>query len=143
MNLLPSILMSLIVAAGTAVGMEMEYISPEQKDQIAADFEKAKLEKADEVLDRKWSCDMFGVRSRLQVQRGVNLYSLRSAMDGEILNKGAQVVAKYQPKDGALLGRTDRFEDEIRMTSSGQLISRLSGRQAGVGVIAYSICKAL
>jgi hypothetical protein len=87
---------------------------------------------------------MYGVRSRLQVQRGINLYrwSRESAL---WKNGGAQPVTEYRYHTdhtrGELVGRTARLEDEVRLTADGQLISRLSASAPSAAVIAYSVCK--
>lgn len=89
---------------------------------------------------------MYGVRTRMQIQRNVKLYSLKKDALGAYANTGAQVVSSYSPFNGSLQGKTERFEDQIRLTGDGQLISRLSLRgqeENGPTVIAYSICKSM
>lgn len=133
----------LIFGAALGHSLEMEHISLEQKQKLVDEFEHAKLEKADSLLNKKWSCDMYGVRSRMQVQRDVKLYSLSKGTDGIILNKGAQLVSDYKLENGALSGQKGKFEDSVRMKSDGQLISRLSLLKPEPVVIAYSVCKVL
>lgn len=142
-NLFTSALFSLLAITATAGALEIEYISPEQKNEISAEFERAKNESAEKAIGRRWSCDMFGVRSGLQVQRGVKLYSLQAGLEGAVKNTGSQVVSNYLAVDGRLKGQNERFEDELRMTRDGRLISRLSLRQGSPSVIAYSLCKPL
>jgi len=136
-------MLTLVFAAAVSQALSMEYVSPEQKQQLVDDFEKAKLEKAEAVAGKAWTCDMYGVRSRLQVQRDVKLYSLKRDASGVFKNSGAQPVADYQPKDGALLGVSGRFEDQVRLTTDGQLISKLSVLQPERMVVAYSVCRVL
>ncbi|NJL23867.1 MAG: hypothetical protein HC902_00890 [Calothrix sp. SM1_5_4] len=88
------------------------------------------------------------MRTRLQVQRNVKLYSW--AMLGEtktvLKNQGAQPVALYAVAENgeSLVGRTPRLQDEVRMTTEGNLISRLSARSPARDVIiAYSICRSV
>jgi hypothetical protein len=138
-----SLLFALVLITAFAHALEMEYISPEQKQKLVEDFEHAKLEKADAVLAKQWTCDMFGVKSRMQVQRSVKLYALSKDALGSIHNTGAQVVANYQLHNGVLSGKNGKFEDNLRMTADGQLISRLTVSHPEPVVIAYSVCKAL
>lgn len=133
----------LVLITAAAHSLEMEYISPQQKQKLVEDFEQAKLEQAPAVTGKIWSCDMYGVRSRMQVQRDVKLYSLSQGSAGAFTNKGAQVVSEYRLKDGVLSGQSGKFEDQLRVTPGGQLISRLSVRQPTPTVIAYSVCKVL
>lgn len=142
-SILASVLLVVSLLTAVTHGLDMEYISPEQKQQLVRDFEQAKLEKAESLLDKKWTCDMYGVRSRLQVQRNVNLYSLKMDAGGRFKNSGAQVVTDYKNDGQALKGQTDRFEDQLRMTASGQLISRLSLRKDEPIVLAYAVCRSL
>lgn len=129
--------------------IEFEHISLQKKADLESEFEKAKLEASDapQVESKKWTCDMFGVRSRMQVQRNVKLYSLKRDGLGAYANTGAQVISSYSALNGSLQGKNERFEDQVRLTGNGQLISRLSLRgQDAPGsstVIAYSICKSM
>lgn len=140
---IPSILVSLLMAAAASSALDMEYISPELKRRLADDFERAKGEKTDGFLDRKWACDMYGVRSRLQVQRGIKLYHLTKDASGLFKNSGAQPVKDYTSQGNGLQGQNDRFEDQVRMTTDGQLISKLTVLKPKPMVVAYSVCKLL
>jgi hypothetical protein len=133
----------LLLISAIAHSLDLEYISPAQKEKLVEDFEHAKLEKADAILGKKWSCDMYGVRSRMQVQRDVKLYTLNKGTSGTFANTGAQVVSKYRFEKGVFAGQQGKFEDSLRMTAKGELISRLSVLQPQPAVIAYSVCKVL
>ncbi len=126
--------------------IEFEHISLAKKAELERQFEAAKLAAGDgQIEGKKWLCDMFGVRSRMQVQRNVKLYSLKKDALGSFSNSGAQVVSSYTPHNGTLQGKNERFEDQLRLTTDGQLLSRLSlrGHDAAPTVIAYSICRVL
>ncbi|MBX3020573.1 MAG: hypothetical protein KF799_02755 [Bdellovibrionales bacterium] len=128
---------------GHADSAELEFISQEQTTALAQTFEGASLS-PEQLLQRnsKWSCDMYGMRTRLQVQRGVKLYEW-SAHDKTWTNSGAQPVANYQLENGTLTGKTPRLEDQVRATREGKLISRLSASGDAPRVLAYSVCTAL
>jgi hypothetical protein len=133
----------LVLVTAIAHSLEMEYISPQQKQRLVDEFEASKLAKTDILTGKKWSCDMYGVRSRLQVQRDVKLYSLSKNPSGAYANNGAQVVSEYQFKNGVFSGKNSKFEDQLRITANGRLMSRLSVLKPSPVVIAYSVCKAI
>ena len=71
---------------------------------------------------------MFGVRSGLQVQRGIKLYTLAAPLEGakEWHNQGAQLITDYKSENNVLLGQQGRLEDRVKLTQDGRLISQLS-----------------
>lgn len=145
-KILTSIIFCLLFLTGViAQAVEFEHISLAQKAELEKQFEIATsaAAQAKVIENRKWSCDMYGVRSRLQVQRGVKLYSLKRQESGDFVNSGAQVVSRYRNIGQALAGQTERLEDQIRISADGQLISRLSlrGPTQPNQVIAYSVCR--
>lgn len=121
---------------------EVEYISPEQHTKLENLFKDATFnpeKDAKTIQNHEWSCDMYGARSKMQVQHGLKLYKLSK----EWQNSGAQLVSEYKSESTALIGRKDRFEDQVKITKDGQLVSRLSLNNANKTVLAYSVCKTL
>lgn len=129
----------------TMVGhaLDLEYISPERRAELEKDFnsEPFKFPDSSSIKHKKWTCDMYGVRTRLQVQRDVKLYNFKS--DSNWRNDGAQVVTEYKIEEKSLVGRSERFEDQVKINSKGELISRLSVSSPERQVVAYSVCKSL
>jgi|SRR5665213_3254179 len=126
---------------------EIEYISPEQQTKLETLFKEAAFNPSQDkakLQDKEWTCDMYGARSHMQVQHGLKLYKW-SASSTLFHNDGAQLVSDYKSEaaDNALTGRKDRFEDQVKVTKDGQLISRLSLNSSRKTVIAYSVCKTL
>ncbi len=123
--------------------VDFEYISPERRQELETEFNSSAVKPLvkSELKHKKWTCDMYGVRTRLQVQRNVKLYSWQNDKTWE--NSGAQVVVSYTEDEKSLLGRTERFEDRVKMKSNGELISQLSLVKPEREVIAYSVCKSL
>ena len=119
--------------------MEMEYISPETKTELEREFAKAEFSsKAAAAIKQKvWTCDMYGVRTRLQVKRGVQLYNWKQ--DGWH-NDGAQIVRDYTAEPSGLTGAKGPLQDEVKLNSKGQLISRLSLTRPEHQVVAYAVC---
>lgn len=123
--------------------LDFEYISPERRQELEMDFNSsaAKPLVSNDIKHKKWTCDMYGVRSRLQVQRDVKLYNWKDDKNWD--NAGAQVVVSYAVEKNTLVGRTERFEDQVKMKANGQLISQLSLVSPNREVVAYSVCKSL
>jgi hypothetical protein len=123
--------------------LELEYISPERRAELEKDFnsDTFKPVAGEQIKHKKWTCDMYGMRTNLQVKRDVKLYNFKN--DAAWENSGAQVVVDYKVEDRSLIGRTDRFEDQVKLNGKGELISRLSLTAPERQVVAYSVCKSL
>lgn len=141
------ILTALFLAAGSLQALEMEYVSQEQHSELETLFSKATFsaeKHAQKISEKSWSCDMYGVRSRLQVQRDVTLYSWSKEDAGKTWhNKGAQLLSDYKTEPEALTGSNGRLEDRVKITADGRLVSQLSTTSPQKVVIAYSVCKSL
>jgi hypothetical protein len=127
---------------------EIEYISPEQQQKLESQFNNAAFDPSQDMRKlqtHEWTCDMYGARSHMQVQHDLKLYkwSTSSSAPGEWRNSGAQLVSDYKSADSRLIGRKDRFEDQVKMTKDGLLVSRLSLNSPHQTVLAYSVCKIL
>jgi hypothetical protein len=135
----------LLLLAGMASHADVEYIAPEQRETLEKLFQQAEFQPARDtkkINEGKWTCDMYGMRTGLQVQHGVKLYKLASA-GGEWHNEGAQLISSYKAAPHELLGQSARFEDHVKLTADGRLISQLKLNSTDKTVIAYSICKNL
>lgn len=123
---------------------EIEFIGEAKKSQLAKQFKNARFSVTTDfktLKNQAWTCDMYGVRSGLQVQRALKLYRWAPGKGSKWHNEGAQVVTDYTAKSEALVGVKKRFEDQVKLTSDGQIISRLSLRAPPQTVIAYSVCQ--
>jgi hypothetical protein len=120
---------------------ELEYISPEQRKALEQSFASAEVPRA-EILQGTWKCDLFGIRSSMQVQRGIELYdwSSSASQTGQWKNAGAQPVNAYRAEGGMVHGVQDRFEDQVKRTRDGHLISQLSVLTPQKMVVAYALC---
>ena len=135
----------LTISFSAFASAEVEYISPEKHAELENLFNSAEFraDKDPQTIEaHQWKCDMFGARSKMQVQRGLKLYDLKMS-GSDWHNDGAQVISDYQAGELALIGHKDRFEDQVKITKDGQLVSRLSLNNAAKTVIAYSVCKTL
>jgi hypothetical protein len=147
MDVTRSALFSLLffLSVSSFAGAEIEYVSPEKQQIIELQFQEASFnpeKDAKKIEKQAWTCDMFGVRSHMQAQHGLKLYTL-SGSAGTWHNSGAQLVSDYKSEASALIGRKDRFEDQVKLTKDGLLVSRLSLTSGSKSVVAYSVCKTL
>lgn len=136
------LLLFFFMSSVAAQAVEVEYISPQKQKQLEAMFNHAGFSARKDARifkEKNWTCEMYGMRSRLQVQRGLKLYK----WSNDWHNDGAQVVSQYKAENFSLVGRGDRFEDQVKITKDGQLISRLTLTSSKSTVLAYSVCKNL
>lgn len=134
----------LSVISLSALGLDLEYISPKKKIELEHEFSIANAPVATQMtpLAHAWKCDMYGVRTRLQVKRGMNLYKW-TQRDGYWQNLGAQLPRQYQAEGADLVGKQDKFIDRVRMTSKGTLIAQLSVSDPTPQILAYSTCTSI
>ncbi len=132
--------LSLVVTSHAA---DFEYVTPELRASLEQDFNSPNvIPIQDHDLKNKiWTCEMYGMRSHLQVYRGVKLYNWNRKASWQ--NAGSQIVSEYQIKDGTLIGQSGRFEDKIKLNHKGQLLSQLSMLRPQRGVVAYAVCTAI
>lgn len=129
-----------------AAAPEVEYISEEKQKQLETLFNSGHFDPSKDsakVQANTWNCEMYGMRTRMQVQRGLKLYKWTREKNDVWQNGGAQLVSEYKCEGSSLVGRRDRFEDQVKLTEDGVLISRLSLISPAGTVLAYSVCKTL
>ncbi|MGE3386495.1 MAG: hypothetical protein AB7K41_07185 [Bdellovibrionales bacterium] len=133
----------------------IEFISKDQVRQLSQEFASARAPKPEEIKalsEREIKCDMYGVRTRLQVERDVRLYHFKSISPKTTQwdNQGAQVVQQYQIEDNGLIGRQGTMKDEVRLDKKNQVVAELSllrpasaseGESTTPVVLAYSKCR--
>ncbi len=140
-----SLLLLLTLTVAIAASADVEYISPERQHELENLFESAQFSTPKDtqtLTSHAWKCDMYGVRTRLQVHRDLKLYKWTSNV-GDWHNDGAQVVSEYKSGDHGLVGTRANFEDQVRVTTAGQIVSRLSLTAPLKETLAYSVCTSL
>lgn len=146
--ILSSILSFSIFAGSGALAIpntEIEHVSDakvaelEQLFSIGAPAEKSRIQKLHQSL---WSCDLFGVKSRMQVIRDAKLYSF--LVEGSsIKNLGSQEVKSYSILAGELTGSSARISDQVRFLSRNHLISKITTKSETPEALAFAICKSM
>lgn len=143
-SLILSLLLLVAVAGGVSHGVDFEYIPPEKQKSLETQFNTAhKAFPTKKVVDKEWKCDMYGMRSRLRVERNVHLYKFKIAETNRLTNFGAQILETYAIDGDGLISKNDDVEDTVRMTTDGELIARLSSLHPEKRVAAYAVCTAL
>lgn len=109
------------------------------------------------IVGKNWNCDLYGIRTRLQVEKDLLLYSFRGLGDS-MINKGAQPISRYSWTKIGLQGTNDKLTDVLRFSPDRQnLIAELSVDIADLPttnvletnslvsprrrVVAYALCK--
>ena len=137
-----SLLLLLTLTVAIAASADVEYISPDRQHELESMFNNAQFSATKDtptLISHAWKCDMYGVRSRLQVHRDLKLYKWTSQAEGWH-NDGAQVVSEYKSGEHALVGSKANFEDQVRVTTDGHIVSRLSLTAPLKETLAYSVC---
>jgi len=151
------LLILVVAAAGVFLSQasaEIENISPLDLHKLEGEFKAGKPISArdlSKLSGAKWSCDMYGARTRLQVERNVKLYSFHSASGGRIKNKNAPFAGAYKIDGESLTSAQAGIQDSIRWRTPGrELITEIrvvSDMRVDFGegpgpatVIAYSRC---
>ncbi len=136
-------LITLAVFAHSAFAEEA-IVSPTQATDLKKAFSLARpLESKDltAMAEKDLSCDMFGMRTRLQVEKDIKLYNFKFAQKNW-QNRGAQVVQSYQLTKTGFVGTDGHLVDEIRKTADDKFMAQLSRDADKSSVIAISKCQA-
>lgn len=124
--------------AAPVKNLSFEYVPKIKRDALADMFKGAKAPTPGR-FEHKWSCDMYGMKTALQVERHVPLYDFLAARNQEFSNGGAQLVKQYRMTSEDLDGQSGQILDKIRETNTGLLVSQLTLKSSGQ-VLAYSVC---
>ena len=132
-----------LIGAALPASAEVDYISPARTTELENQFASAKPADVTALTHfTKWTCDMYGMRSKLQVQRGLDLYAFSaSKTDASALNNsGDAPVTRFARHGDAFEGTTDKgVLDQLRVTADGHLVGKLS-LPAHKLTIAYAVC---
>lgn len=125
---------------------EMEHVSHKQSEVLTRLFEAANdIDKAsvDNLVNKSWNCTLYGMRSRMQVERNLKLYAFNQ--EGSTLkNQGVQVIQKYKLESKQLKGINGSLEDHVRINNKGEIITRLSLlKKPKPSVVAYATCRSI
>jgi hypothetical protein len=132
------LMLGIFLLAPAMSSADIEFVSQKQRDSLIDTFTKAH---SPTQLQGRWKCELYGVRSSMQVHHDIELYRwLASDQPGLYKNLGAQPVNNYTLEAGILKGQQDRFEDQVKRTDDGHLISQLSVLTPQRMIVAYALC---
>ncbi len=117
----------------------LEFVPSTQAKDLEGRFSQARALTEVEIkkfADRDWRCDMYGMRTRLQVEREVRLYRFAAA-GKQWANLGAQMIQNYEVEKSGFIGRKGILSDQVRIVGDNQLVAQLT---MNTEVLAYSIC---
>jgi hypothetical protein len=105
------------------------------------------------IAGKKWSCEVFGARSRTRKPGKVVLYHFNGPVAAATLrNVSNPLVRDYRLTPRGLVGRLHNLHDHVRLSDQGRLIAELSIDGPPVGkdfkssanprrnVVSYAIC---
>lgn len=131
------------VAVAVADATAIEFISKDEIKKLEQSFLKAEAIGANDlkqIQGQALICDMYGARTRLQVERGVSLYTFKEKLN-QWQNSGEQVVKTYALSRSGLVGQNEKVVDEIRRLSQGEFLSRLTLAKDQSVVLVFSQCR--
>jgi len=118
----------------------LEFVPKDQAKELVGRFSEARPLTEEEVqkfADRDWRCDMYGMRTRLQVEREVRLYRF-SRHGKQWKNIGAQMIQDYKVESSGFVGRKGKLNDRLRIVGGDTLVAQLSMDST---VLAVSVCR--
>ena len=134
---------ALLGLSATAAPLEYTYITPIERQNFVTQFEQAPPAAPSldaRIGDRDWSCDMYGMRTQMQVKPQTRLYHFHH--QGKTWqNSGALPIGHYAIQNGVLTGENQKVRDQIKISDRGQLISQLTTASKPAVVLSYSICR--
>lgn len=113
-----------------------EYIPESTRQELAAEFLAASAPNPS-IFNKNWICDMYGMRSHMQVKKNVSLYNISENKD----NLGSHPIKKYVATAIEFVGKSQDFTDRLRFTKDGHIIAELTSNKDSASLIAYSRCR--
>ncbi|MAE75235.1 MAG: hypothetical protein CL675_14170 [Bdellovibrionaceae bacterium] len=126
-----------VAAFGIAVSAQAEitYVPDDKVQELQKQFKEAKAPDAvrlDFEKNHRWTCKLYGVRSQMQVEKGIGLYHFdveanpQSKTSKVVINRGAQIMQRYEALQEGLVAQKGPLKDIVRLTPNGKLIAELS-----------------
>ncbi len=129
------LLFLILGCASTAfASSEIAHISNRQLSTLEQDFSTATVPSFEKLVNKSWTCEMYGTQTRMQRMRGKKLYHF---LKSDLKNTGSMPIAQYQKSETGLVGSSGPLQDEIRIKSDGKLIAKFSVQQRP---LSYAVC---
>ncbi len=143
--LLLAMLTGFLCSTAIARQVELAYVSSEELMQLNQRFKGANRigrSYMELISGKKWSCSLFGARTRLQKANNISLYKFE-VLEKAFANHGAHVIKSYELKNGELSGVNHLVRETIRAIGEDSLISRIEKRNGPSTVLAYAECRSI
>lgn len=97
--------------------------------------------KMQELNGKSWACELYGVRSRMQQDSQLNLYTFQKEDKMSLRNRGSQVIRQYGIVSGQLRGETTQLQETLKITAQGRLMGLMVMKDTRPeSVVAISDC---
>lgn len=116
----------LVLFPSLSIAMELQAIPQQQVHALQEQFKISKAPQLKQVADKNWSCELFGMRSRLVVLKQNHFYRFSKASGHHLHNNGAQIVKNYRVTSNEWIGHVGPIMDRVRLSNPHTLISELS-----------------
>lgn len=113
---------------------EIAHVSQREVSSLEKDFNAAGSPVPEKILNKTWTCEMYGLQTRMQRAHGKQLYKF---LKEDLKNSGAMPIEQYKKKDSGLVGERGPLQDEIRTKKNGQLIAKLSVKNRP---LSFAVC---
>lgn len=111
----------------SALCLNLTYVAPETRQELKALFEASHHPVPSEHKSL-WNCEMFGMRTGLQYEKDLDLYSFTKKAGGkEVINDGLSPNRSFELKRGKteLFSQGTQVAEYIRFPSDEVLISKM------------------
>lgn len=124
--------------ASSADANDIQVISEGKIQSLEADYQSAASPSVNQ-LRKPWNCNLFGVRSRMQVQKHDKYYDF-TGDNSVVKNGGLAPMRQFNMTSNEWSASNGRWTERLRITSDGTLVSQLSAADDG-RVLAYVHCQ--
>lgn len=114
---------------------EIALVSQRDVSKLEKEFNAASAPTPEKIVNKTWTCEMYGLQTRMQRAHGKRLYKF---LKNDLKNSGSMPIEQYEKKDSGLVGAHGPLQDEIRVRKNGQLIAKLSVQQRP---LSYAVCQ--
>lgn len=114
----------LLFSAHFALCLNLNYVSPETRQQLVEEFERSK-NPLPAIIQGLWTCEMFGMQTGLQHEKDLKLYSFTQNTSGDVHNTGISPNELFKSHQLELIGSGSQVTEYIRFPSDKELISKL------------------
>ncbi|MCB0420856.1 MAG: hypothetical protein KDD61_07660 [Bdellovibrionales bacterium] len=106
----------------------LESVNHQTISQLQENFQKGHVPTLKHLLKKsKWTCKLYGVRSKLQTYQRDNFYEFKKSPKPKVIfNYGAQLFTSYKVQPNSLVASKGSLAEHIKETEDGKIISEMS-----------------